>query len=425
MEVKAGYKQTEVGLIPKDWEIRKLNLCAQLRSGIAKNSSLKVSNPIQVHYLRVANVQDGFLDLTEMNQIEIEKTDLNRFSVLPGDVLMNEGGDRDKLGRGSIWSGEFNPCVHQNHVFVIRCNSKIKPKYLTFWTRSQVARQFFITAGSQTTNLASINKTALGQLPVPLPPLPEQQAIANALSDADALIESLDQLIEKKRQIKQGVMQELLTGKRRLPGFSGEWERKKLQDFGKCLRGVSYKGDSDLSTHDTFQTKRLLRSNNIQNDILVTDEVQFVNAARVSSQQILQVNDILICMANGSKALVGKAGFFTLRNGYEYTFGAFMGCFRTYVEKANPAFVFYLFLTGRYREYINNLLAGSSINNLRPSSIESLEFLIPKPLEQTAIAKVLTEIDTEIVVLEQRREKALALKQAMMQDLLTGKVRLV
>ena len=200
---------------------------------------------------------------------------------------------------------------------------------------------------------------------------------------------------------------------------------KTLGHAGRCLRGVSYRGDSDLSTHDTTNTKRLLRANNVQNAIVVTDEVQFVNAERVSSSQVLRKHDILICMANGSKALVGKAGVFAVTDGYDYTFGAFMGCFRTDTAAANSAFVFYLFLTGRYRNYINNLLAGSSINNLRPSSIESLEFSFPEFPEQTAIAEVLTEMDAELAALAQRREKTRALKQAMMQELLTGKTRLV
>jgi type I restriction enzyme S subunit len=241
----------------------------------------------------------------------------------------------------------------------------------------------------------------------------------------DGLLGGLDRLIAKKRDLKQAAMQQLLTGQTRLPGFHGEWEVKRLGDFGKCLRGVSYKGDSDLSTHDTPHTKRLLRSNNVQNAVVVTDEVQFVNAARVSSHQKLRQDDILICMANGSKALVGKAGIFMVSDGNEYTFGAFMGCFRTISVDAIPAFVFYLFLTTRYRDYINNLLAGSSINNLRPSSIESLEFYMPPLTEQTAIAEILSDMDAELTALEHRREKTLALKQAMMQELLTGRTRLV
>ena len=122
-----GYKQTEVGVIPKEWEVRPLVDIAEIRSGIAKNSNIAVSNPVLVHYLRVANVQDGFLDLSEMSKIRMNINDIKRYAVLPGDVLMNEGGDLDKLGRGSMWRGEFSPCVHQNHVFVVRCGSRLSP----------------------------------------------------------------------------------------------------------------------------------------------------------------------------------------------------------------------------------------------------------------------------------------------------------
>jgi len=258
-----------------------------------------------------------------------------------------------------------------------------------------------------------------------VPPLDEQKSIADALSDADALIESLDQLIAKKRQIKQGAMQELLTGKRRLPGFGGRWEVKRLGDVGKCIRGVTYNGDNDLWPHDTSYTKRLLRSNNVQKSTVVIDDIQFVNLNRVAPQQLLRKNDILVCMANGSKALVGKAGFFDVADGHEYTFGAFMGCFRTESTSSNPAFVFYLFQTARYRDYINNLLAGSSINNLSPGSIESLEFPLPQMTEQTAIATVLSDMDTELAALESRLAKARQIKQGMMQELLTGRIRLL
>jgi type I restriction enzyme, S subunit len=241
----------------------------------------------------------------------------------------------------------------------------------------------------------------------------------------DALLDALDRLIAKKRDLKQAAMQQLLTGQTRLPGFHGEWEVKRLGTFGKCLRGVTYQGDSDLSPHDLPKTKRLLRSNNVQNAVVVTGDVQFVNSLRVSDQQLLKPLDILVCMANGSKALVGKAGLFNVTDGHEYTFGAFMACFRTLDLKANPVFVFYLFQTARYREYINNLLAGSSINNLSSTSIESLDFSVPTRAEQDAISSALSDMDAELTALDQRRIKTRALKQAMMQELLTGRTRLV
>jgi restriction endonuclease S subunit len=215
-ETKPGYKQTEVGVIPKEWEVRSLVDIAEIRSGIAKNSNIAVSNPVLVHYLRVANVQDGFLDLSEMSKIRMNINDIKRYAVLPGDVLMNEGGDLDKLGRGSMWRGEFSPCVHQNHVFVVRCGSRLSPDYLNVWTGATPARRYFMLAGKQTTNLASINKTALGQLPVALPPRAEQEALATILSAMDAEIAALEKKLAKAHQLKQGMMQELLTGRIRL-----------------------------------------------------------------------------------------------------------------------------------------------------------------------------------------------------------------
>jgi len=303
---------------------------------------------------------------------------------------------------------------------------QLNKKYAYYFLSQDSLFKFVDKLSQRSSGQTGVDLKELRAYPFPLPPTQaEQEAIAEALSDTDALIESLNKLIAKKRQIKQGAMQELLTGQRRLPGFSGEWESKRLGEFGNCLRGVSYKGDSDLFEHDTNQTKRLLRSNNVQMAMVVENDLQFVHQDCVSDIQILKPRDVLICMANGSKDLVGKAGLFYINDGFDYTFGAFMGCFRTDPTLANQNFVFYLFQTEGYRNHINNLLAGSSINNLRPSSIESLEFHAPGLSEQTAIATILGDMDTELAALESRLAKARHIKQGMMQELLTGRIRLV
>ena len=204
------------------------------------------------------------------------------------------------------------------------------------------------------------------------------------------------------------------------------------------MRGVSYKGDSDLSDGDTPTTVRLLRSNNVQNSLIQFDDVQYVNHDCVSDEQILRRDDIVICMANGSKVLVGKTGLYKDSQDARYTFGAFMGCFRSSSDQAHATFVRYLFLTKQYQDYISNLLAGSSINNLTPKSIESLLFNVP-PLkeqeaiaealsvldEQTKISEVLWSMDDELEALIEQVSKLRMVKEGMMQDLLTGKVRLV
>lgn len=202
------------------------------------------------------------------------------------------------------------------------------------------------------------------------------------------------------------------------------WEEVRLGDLGRCLRGVSYDPRNDLRASDSVATVRLLRSNNVQQSLLGFDEVQFVSEARVSDEQILRPGDIVVCMANGSKALVGKSGVFRRVETQRYTFGAFMGCFRTDRSKAAPLFVRYLFLTKAYQDYINNLLAGSAINNLAPSSIESLAFTVPPLKEQEAIAEALSDADAAIETLNALIAKKRDVKQAAMQQLLTGRTRL-
>ena len=210
------FKDSPLGSIPTGWDVQELAHLAEVRSGIAKNSGKVVSNPVTVHYLRVANVQDGYLDLAEMSLLEVGRDDMARYQVLPGDVLMNEGGDLDKLGRGAVWHGEYDPCVHQNHVFVVRCREGLHPEFLNAWTGSPAARRYFMVAGKQTTNLASINKTALGRLPVVVPPLDEQEGIIEALARADRRIEAETTEVEKLRTLRRGLMDDLLTGRVRV-----------------------------------------------------------------------------------------------------------------------------------------------------------------------------------------------------------------
>jgi type I restriction enzyme S subunit len=422
MGMNTGYKNTEIGVIPEEWGVTTIDQIADVKSGkrLPLGCSL-VTNPTPHPYIRVADMLVGTVSLNDIKYVpEDVFPAIKRYRIYCEDIFISVAGSIGIVGKIPNELNGANLTENADRITNISCSQD----YLLYIFMSpliQTTIDSIQTVGAQ----PKLALTRIRKFTIPLPPLPEQHAIAAALSDVDALLAALDRLIAKKRDLKQATMQQLLTGQTRLAGFSGEWEVKRLGEAGKCLRGVTYKGDSDLSTHDTAHTKRLLRSNNVQNAIVNTNDIQFVNRDRVSTYQILERDDILICMANGSKSLVGKAGIFMTSDGYDYTFGAFMACFRTNMAEAHPSFVFYLFQTSRYRDYINNLLAGSSINNLRPSSIESLEFSMPPRSEQTAIVNILLEMDTELSTLEQRRDKTRALKQGMMQELLTGRTRLI
>lgn len=426
MEMRPGYKWTDIGLIPKDWAVKSLGDLRPFVTSGSRGWATFYSDRGSL-FVRITNMSRDsiYLDLENPKFVNLsaESSEGIRTQLQEHDVLISITAD---IGIVSYVDSRIPiPAYINQHIALVRFDkAKTCGKFVSYFLASEKPQKLF-RASTDTGAKAGMSLPTIQKIEIALPILPEQRAIAAALSDMDALLGGLERLITKKRDLKQAAMQKLLTGQTRLPGFSGLWEVKRLGRVGRCLRGVTYRGDSDLSTHDTSHTKRLLRSNNVQNAIVVADEVQFVNAARVAMHQILKKDDILICMANGSKALVGKAGLFSVSNGYEYTFGAFMGCFRTDSFEANPTFVFYLFQTGRYRDYINNLLAGSSINNLKPSSIESLEFSTPPVSEQTAIAAVLSDMDAELSALVARRDKTCDLKQAMMQELLTGRTRLV
>jgi type I restriction enzyme S subunit len=424
MELRAGFKQTDVGLIPEDWEVKPLSdVLSKGRLGGNYPNELIASNfPL----MKMGNLGRGGFDISKIEYVRSGVTPDEQHRLAYGDVIFNTRNTLDLVGKVGIWRDELPVAYYNSNLMRFEFDSQVicSAEYANYAlnTSDSISRLRALATG--TTSVAAIYTRDLMELEVIVPTMAEQTVIAKALSDVDVLIAGLEKLIAKKRDLKQAAMQQLLTGQTRLPGFSGEWAVKRLGDVGECLRGVSYKGDADLFPHDTDRSKRLLRSNNVQESLVVTSDLQYVKVDRVREHQVLREGDILICMANGSKALVGKAGYFQINDGFEYTFGAFMGAYRGN-EQANRRFVFYLFQTNRYRDYITNLLAGSSINNLSPSSIESLEFNFPELDEQDAIAQALRDMDGELASLESRLAKTHTIKQGMMQELLTGKTRLV
>lgn len=170
------------------WEKAALHEVALVTSGVTKGRSLNGADKIVVPYMRVANVQDGMLDLREIKEIEIKKQELSKYVLQSGDILLTEGGDPDKLGRGAVWYGQIQNCIHQNHIFKVRADQKLLvPEFLSFQFGSQYGKQYFFKAAKQTTGIASINSTQLKAFPVLIPPLTLQQKFASIVADTEQL----------------------------------------------------------------------------------------------------------------------------------------------------------------------------------------------------------------------------------------------
>jgi type I restriction enzyme S subunit len=185
--------ETEYGSIPQDWSLIELSEVATIQTGVTKGRRLNGQATVSLPYLRVANVQDGHLDLRDMKTISLAEHEVPRYMLMDGDVVVTEGGDADKLGRGFIWRNQISPCVHQNHVFAIRPDrSRLLPEYLAYLIQSSFAKSYFLGVAHRTTNLACINSTKLKAMPTPLPSIAEQHDIVNYLAHIDRKIAAVE-----------------------------------------------------------------------------------------------------------------------------------------------------------------------------------------------------------------------------------------
>lgn len=170
------------------WPVEALENVARIISGVTKGRRIEGADMVELPYMRVANVKDGHLDLSEVKTIAVRPTEIDKYRLQIGDLLLTEGGDPDKLGRGALWAGEIETCLHQNHVFKVRADAdSVLPEYLAELTASAYGKAYFFRVAKKTTGIASINRTQLGQFPVPLPPLPRQRQFAQRVEAIRAL----------------------------------------------------------------------------------------------------------------------------------------------------------------------------------------------------------------------------------------------
>lgn len=205
-----------LGKVPAHWDVAPLKFLATVQTGLAKGKDYRDAATVRLPYLRVANVQDGYLKLDEVTQIEVLEADVERYRLQIGDVLMNEGGDFDKLGRGDIWRGQIEVCLHQNHVFAVR-PIRVSSEWLNLLTSSDYAQKFFILRSKQTTNLASISSSNLMELPIVMPPADEQAEIESLVASSRtrfaSLIDEAQSAITLLQERRAALISAAVTGK--------------------------------------------------------------------------------------------------------------------------------------------------------------------------------------------------------------------
>ncbi|HML53119.1 MAG TPA: restriction endonuclease subunit S [Solidesulfovibrio magneticus] len=433
MEVKPGYKMTEVGVIPEDWEATKLGRCSTFKTG-PFGSALHQSDYVYdgVPVVNPMQILDGTLVPTShMSVAEQAARRLTDFRICFGDIVI---GRRGEMGRCAYVLPQQDGWLCGTGSMIIRVSRSVDARFI-----QRLLASAPIIAAIENTSVGStminLNQSTLENLVIPLPPTKaEQEAIASALSDVDVLIESLEQLIAKKRNIKQGAMQELLTGKRRLPGFQQkagfkdsevglipeDWELCSLSEFSAFIT----KGSTPTTYGFGWESTGVLflRSECVSEHGLDLSQSMFISEDAHSSLRRSSVKhgDILVTITGN----VGRVVLFDLYE--DANINQHIARVRIVSSDICDSFVYYFLSLPLSKKRFNSILTGQAYPQISLKQVRDTQIPLPSTkAEQEAIAVILSDMDADITSFEVKLSKARHLKQAMMQELLTGRIRLV
>lgn len=416
-EMKSGYKMTEVGVIPEDWEVKNVSESCLIKArigwqGLKKSEYMSSGDYLLITGTDFDNGQVNWKSCAYVSKARYEQD--SNIKIRPQDILISKDGTIGKVAYlGMIpKAGTLN-----SGIFVIRANDrKIDQVFLSKIFMSFYFEDFLnrLVAGSTINHL--YQKDFI-KFCFPLPNSEEQAAIATALSDVDSLISALTKKIEKKKAIKQGLMQQLLTGKKRLPGFCGDWIKKNVSSVSYIFRGGSPRpienyivksggvnwikiGDVDSSAKYIFRTNEQIIESGIQYSRFVhSGDLLLSNSMSFGRPYILKTEGCI------------HDGWLVIQN---------------YDKYFDKEFLYYLLGSDEVLRQYKSLAAGSSVLNLNKDIVGKVVLFFPPTIsEQTAIANILSDCDSEIAALEEKRDKYKEIKQGMMQQLLTGKIRLI
>lgn len=385
---------------PQGWALVPLSEVATVQTGLAMGKAVN-GEALELPYLRVANVQDGHLDLEVIKTVTVSTSDVDRFSLQPGDVLFTEGGDFDKLGRGTVWRGEIPNCLHQNHVFAVRPSpSKLLPEFLAALASSAHGRRYFQLSSKQSTNLASINSTQLKEFPVPLPPLDLQREIAEILWTWDEALEKFTALRAAKVQRLDGLAARLIHDE--------QAELLHLRDF---LREVSTRNRGQ-------QVERVLSVTNSAGFVLAEDQFAHrVASADLSNYKIVRRGQYAY---NPSRINVGSIARLDA-----WEDGALSPMYLVFQvsDGLDSDFFGHWLRSAEARQRIALAAQGSVRETVSFGDLGSILIPVPTIVRQQAISRVLNAGRDEFALIDAEIEALTRQKRGLMQKLLTGEWR--
>ena len=412
-----GYKQAEVGVIPEDWKVKSVHEFGVITTGpfgTLLNAS-EYSERDGVPLISVGEIREGFVRITDHTpRVSDAVTQrLPQFILRRGDIVFGRKGG---VERSALIRQPQEGWFLGSDGISVRPSQDCHDEYLALQFRSARVQSWLLQNAIGTT-MPSLNQEILRNVAIPLPPtLAEQEAIAEALSDADTLIESLEQLLTKKGQIKKGAMQELLTGRKRLPGFTGEWQVKNLGDMATFHKGKGLPKSSLVS----FSSEPCIHYGELFTKYAETIHKIVSRTDKSGDYFRSETNDVLMPTSDVTPNGLAKASCVTMGG---VILGGDILVIRADVDVLFGTFLAYLIRHAQ--EQILQLVTGTTVFHLYAGDMKKFTFLRPSVVEQRVIVAVLGDMDAEITALEAKLSKARQLKQGMMQELLTGRIRLL
>jgi type I restriction enzyme, S subunit len=417
MELIKAYQKTDIGIIPEDWEIKTFGEISYIKGRIGWQGLKQTEfteNPDEPYLITGMNFKDGEINWDEVYHISFKRYDIAKdIQLKPGDVLMTKDGTIGKLLYVKRIPYPYKASLN-SHLLVLRpIRNSYVPKFLYY----QLDSMFFknhIELNKSGTTFYGVSQETVSKYQIPLPPLPEQKSIAEVLTDTDNLIQSLEKQIAKKRLIKRGAMQKLLTPEK-------EWEEKKLSDTATLKARIGWQGLT-TAEYRTSGEYHLITGTDFSDGFIDWKNCFFVEKIRYNQDRNIQIrmNDVLVT----KDGTIGKVAFIkSLPKPATLNSGVFV--IRPLNNSFHPEFFYYILMSEVFKLFLNQLSAGSTINHLYQKDFVNFKFDAPKAYkDQMRIANVLSEMDSEILVLQKKINKYKLKKIGLMKSLLTGKIRL-
>lgn len=432
MDVKLNYQRTEVGLIPDDWDTPELGglLKSMQLGGNYKNNERETSWPL----IKMGNLGRGTINLDKIEFIDRSQPPASKDRLQNDDVLFNTRNTLDLVGKVALWRNELPEAYFNSNIMRMEFDSArvVSKRFMNYILNSPQCLRSLREIAIGTTSVAAIYSRHLVRVKIPLPTKLEQQTIAEALSDADALIASIEQLLLKKGRIKKGAMQRLLTGKDRLPGFAMEagykrtevgilpmdWEVVDAGSIGRFRGGNGFPNAYQGNSSGEYPFFKVSDMNNEGNETFMEASNNYISEAtrRRLGAVVFPPGTIVFAKVGAAiflerKKILAKAS--CLDNN--------MAGFVISDIRADTRYVHFFLLTIR----LGSLVSTTALPSLNGDVLNGIKIPLPPSRgEQQAIATLLRDMDAEIALLEVDIAKARSLKDGMMQELLTGRIRL-